>query len=96
VRLHLHLGPAVEVDLVGEEASLGWTGLDGLRHHAALSLPSQLLWSAVRGRADPPLGWYSPRFGVKEPITTLVGVGEDVDHPLLTSLAFETPAGSDG
>jgi hypothetical protein len=40
----------------------------------------------------PPLGWYSPAFGEKEPSTTLVGIGTtpgDGAH-LLTKLQFHT------
>ena len=36
-------------------------------------LPSGLTWTAHHGESDPPLGWYSPRFGAKVPSTTLVG-----------------------
>jgi hypothetical protein len=40
-----------------------------------MRLPKTLDWSAVRSRTEPPLGWYSPRFGAKLPIVTLVGKG---------------------
>ena len=40
-----------------------------------MRLPQQLEWSGVRGRTDPPLGWYSPYFGAKLPILALVGTG---------------------
>ena len=42
---------------------------------ALMRLPEELAWSAVRGQTDPPLGWYSPCFGAKLPIVTLVGKG---------------------
>jgi hypothetical protein len=40
-----------------------------------MRLPAGLAWSAHRGETDPVLGWYSPRFGVRVPVTTLVGEG---------------------
>ncbi|MFG3028630.1 alginate lyase family protein [Streptomyces sp. NPDC048253] len=74
VRLAFHLGPAIAADLVGNRARLTWTR-DGEDRSAALDLPGQLSWRAHRGESDPPLGWYSPGFGRKEPTTTLVGTG---------------------
>ena len=40
-----------------------------------MRLPEGLDWSAVRGQTEPPLGWYSPCFGARLPIVTLVGRG---------------------
>lgn len=74
VQLAFHLGPAIAADLVGNRAQLTWTR-DGEDRSAALDLPGQLSWRAHRGESDPPLGWYSPGFGRKEPTTTLVGSG---------------------
>lgn len=74
VRLVFHLGPAVTADLVGSLAVLTWTR-DGEDRSAVLDLPGELSWRAHRGESDPPLGWYSPGFGRKEPATTLVGTG---------------------
>ncbi|MEL3950754.1 MULTISPECIES: heparinase II/III family protein [Streptomyces] len=74
VRLAFHLGPAIAVDLVGNWAVLTWTR-EGEVRSAVLDLPGQLNWRAHRGESDPPLGWYSPGFGRKEPATTLVGTG---------------------
>ncbi|MFF3207404.1 alginate lyase family protein [Streptomyces sp. NPDC002962] len=74
VRLAFHLGPAVAADLVGNRAQLTWTR-DGEDRSAALELPGELNWRAHRGESDPPLGWYSPGFGRREPATTLVGTG---------------------
>ncbi|MEV0120446.1 alginate lyase family protein [Streptomyces sp. NPDC050703] len=73
-RLAFHLGPAVTADLVGSRAVLSWTR-DGEDRSAVLELPGELTWRAHRGETDPPLGWYSPGFGRKEPATTLVGTG---------------------
>ncbi|ADI12667.1 hypothetical protein SBI_09549 [Streptomyces bingchenggensis BCW-1] len=74
VHLAFHLGPAIAADLVGSRAVLIWTR-DGEDRSAVLDLPGQLSWRAHRGETDPPLGWYSPGFGRKEPATTLVGTG---------------------
>ncbi|MFJ4716341.1 alginate lyase family protein [Streptomyces sp. NPDC088785] len=74
VRLAFHLGPAVAADLVGGRAVLTWIH-EGEGRSAVLDLPGQLSWRAHRGESDPPLGWYSPGFGRKEPTTTLVGTG---------------------
>ncbi|MFE1441738.1 alginate lyase family protein [Streptomyces sp. NPDC058739] len=74
VRLAFHLGPAITADLAGERAVLTWTR-DGEDRSATLDLPAQLTWSAHRGESEPPLGWYSPGFGRKEPATTLIGTG---------------------
>jgi hypothetical protein len=73
--LFWHLGPEVTVTLSGCAADLRWHDPTGLQQ-ARLELPRELTWSAHRGETDPPLGWYSPRFGVRVPATTLVGVGE--------------------
>ncbi|MGW1764542.1 alginate lyase family protein [Streptomyces sp. NPDC002073] len=75
VRLAFHLGPAISAELVGNRAVLTWTR-DGEDRSAVLDLPGQLSWRAHRGESDPPLGWYSPGFGRKEPATTLVGTGQ--------------------
>ncbi|MFF0428774.1 alginate lyase family protein [Streptomyces sp. NPDC004520] len=74
VRLAFHLGPAVSAELVGNRAELTWTR-DGEDRSAVLDLPGELTWRAHRGETEPPLGWYSPGFGRKEPATTLVGTG---------------------
>jgi hypothetical protein len=89
VRLHLHLGPAVTTELEDDRAELAWTGADGVRRHATLHLPPTLGWSEHRGEIDPPLGWYSPRFGARQPIVTLVGLGAGSDFPFVTSLTFD-------
>jgi hypothetical protein len=73
-----HLGPAVEVDLEGSVAQLQWASSPGLRR-ATFHLPDALRWSAHHGELDPILGWYSPRFGLREPTTTLVGIGSCSD-----------------
>ncbi|MFC8125785.1 alginate lyase family protein [Streptomyces sp. NPDC057302] len=73
-RLAFHLGPAITADLAGNRAELTWTR-DGEDRSAVLDLPGQLNWRAHRGESDPPLGWYSPGFGRKEPSTTLIGTG---------------------
>ncbi|PRX45635.1 heparinase II/III-like protein [Prauserella shujinwangii] len=89
-RLAFHLGPRVEAELTGHSARLAWTG-DGTRYTADLTLPAELSWTAHRGEADPPLGWYSPGFGRKEPATTLLGTGRvGGPDPLITVLRPRT------
>ncbi|MFD5776098.1 heparinase II/III family protein [Streptomyces fungicidicus] len=89
VRLAFHLGPAVTADLTGNRALLTWTR-DGEDRSAVLDLPAQLSWRAHRGESDPPLGWYSPGFGRREPATTLVGTGFTVGtQGFTTVLGFQ-------
>lgn len=73
VRLAFHLGPAVDALLDGHHAILRWATPRGGERGAVMALPEALRWSTFRGSRDPVLGWYSPRFGTKVPITTLVG-----------------------
>jgi hypothetical protein len=94
LRLAWHLGPAVEVSLRGDEAELVW-GAGPTERRARLRLPEQLSWSAHRGETDPVLGWYSPRFGVRLPSTTLVGSGSWAGAlTLRTALALADVAGA--
>ncbi|HEX4687109.1 MAG TPA: alginate lyase family protein [Nocardioides sp.] len=94
VSLAFHLGPEVEAVLEGSHASLRWPRPEGGIGRAELALPDALQWSATRGQSDPPSGWYSPAFGQRVPITTLVGTGHVHGHLVLrTELVFrETPA----
>ncbi|HET6666186.1 MAG TPA: alginate lyase family protein [Intrasporangium sp.] len=88
IRMAYHLGPAVDVELSGTHAELGWVSPRGLVQ-AGLQLPKQLSWSAHRAETNPILGWYSPRFGEKVPTWTLVGSGQlDGSLCLWTTLAF--------
>ncbi|MFG2949439.1 heparinase II/III family protein [Streptomyces adustus] len=88
VRLAFHLGPAITADLVGNRARLTWTR-DGEDRSAELDLPGELNWQAHRGASEPPLGWYSPGFGRKEPATTLLGTGfADGRREFITVLRF--------
>ncbi|MCM8556109.1 alginate lyase family protein [Streptomyces sp. STCH 565 A] len=89
VRLAFHLGPAVAAHLAGSRAVLTWSR-DGEERSALLDLPGRLSWRAHRGESDPPLGWYSPGFGRREPATTLVGTGfTDGTERFTTVLAFD-------
>ncbi|MPZ79814.1 MAG: heparinase [Actinophytocola sp.] len=84
-RLSYHLGPAIEVELDGTTARLTWPG-----HTAELHLPAGLDWSAHRGETNPPLGWYSPGFGRREPAWTVLGSGRvRGGDTLLTLLRFD-------
>ncbi|WP_433167820.1 alginate lyase family protein [Kribbella sp. CA-247076] len=70
VRMAWHLGPDVTVALDGATGRLEWPS-----GSAVVELPAGLSWTAHSGCDDPLLGWYSPRFGRKVPITTLIGTG---------------------
>ncbi|MBU6533592.1 alginate lyase family protein [Streptomyces sp. NPDC057245] len=96
VRLAFHLGPAVTADLAGSRAVLTWNR-DGEERSAVLDLPGRLSWRTHRGETGPPLGWYSPGFGRKEPATTLVGTGfADGAHEFTTVLKFNGLNGFNG
>ena len=71
--LAYHLGPAVAIRLAGCTAELTWASTDGIPERASLALPPELSWMAHRGEENPPLGWYSPAFGVRLPTTALLG-----------------------
>lgn len=75
VRLAFHLGPSLESRLDGHRATLTWARPHGASMTASLTLAPELTWTEHRGATNPPLGWYSPCFGAKMPITTLVGTG---------------------
>jgi hypothetical protein len=74
VRMAFHLGPTIGVGLEGHNARLTWATPSGAGS-ATMTLPSGLQWTTHRAEQGPMLGWYSERFGVKEPTTTLLGVG---------------------
>jgi hypothetical protein len=83
-RLAFHIGPEVDCFLDGSLGELSWqTGIGQWR--AVMRLPEQFHWSAVRGQMEPPLGWYSPCFGARLPIVTLVGQGVIASGARLTT-----------
>ncbi len=85
-RLAYHLGPQVMAALDGNTATLSW-----LDRTAELALPGDLTWTVHRGEENPPLGWYSPSFGRREPATTLIGTGRaggGRPGPFITVLRF--------
>jgi hypothetical protein len=67
-RLLFHLHPDIACTLEGNTAVLRVDG-ESMR----VDLPAALAWQAVRASEAPMLGWYSPRYGVKQPATTLAG-----------------------
>jgi hypothetical protein len=83
-RLAFHIGPQVDCYLDGVVAQLSWDTGDG-RRRATVRLPETLSWEAVSGQANPPLGWYSPCFGARIPITTLIGSGRIAGGVRLTT-----------
>lgn len=88
-RLAFHLGPTVGCRLDGVRARLRWEQGERVCE-ALLLLPDELDWTAVRGQSNPPMGWYSPSFGVKIPSTSLLGAGILVaGTSLITELRFE-------
>lgn len=97
-RLAFHLHPEVACDLRGHVAALSWPADgSGSRGTATLTLPPGLRWSAHRGEVDPILGWYSARFGEKEPATLLLGCGAVLPGQVLRSrIAFAPGAGASG
>jgi len=74
VQLAFHLGPEIACALLENSAVLRWQRL-GEAREAALTLPPELDWRMHRGEMNPPLGWYSTRFGARVPSTTLIGSG---------------------
>jgi len=82
-RLAFHLGPDIDARMVGQNVELTWP--DGLStRNANLLLPDGLSWSLLRGETDPVLGWYSSRFGAKQPAWAVIGQGT------CTRTAFDT------
>ncbi len=73
-RLALHLGPDIDAHMVGQNVQLTWSNGSSMRN-ADLCMPSGLSWSLTRGQTDPVLGWYSSRFGEKQPAWTVLGEG---------------------
>ena len=94
-RLAFCLHPDVRCDLHGHVAALSWEGGDGQgRRAATLTLPPEMRWAAHRGETGPILGWYSARFGHKEPTTLLLGQGRLAPGQVLRSrIAFVPAAG---
>jgi Heparinase II/III-like protein/Heparinase II/III N-terminus len=73
-RLAFHLGPAIDARMAEGGLELAWSHGTSTRG-ATLALPEGLSWSLTRGATAPALGWYSPRFGEKQPAWALVGEG---------------------
>ncbi len=73
-RVAFLLGPAVDAQMAGCDVALAWTE-SGSEKWAALSLPEGLSWTLTRGGTQPLVGWYSPRFGEKQPTWALMGEG---------------------
>ena len=73
-RLALHLGPDIDARMVGQTVQLTWAN-GASPQSASLCVPNGLSWSLTRGQTDPVLGWYSGRFGEKQPAWTVIGEG---------------------
>jgi hypothetical protein len=74
VRLAFHLGPHMQARMIGHSVELNWS-LDTNSGSATLFLPVGPSWSLSRGETDPVLGWYSSRFGEKQPAWAVIGEG---------------------
>lgn len=87
-RLAFNLHPDVACDLREGYAELSWEAADG-RRRASLALPRCLRWSVHQGETNPILGWYSARFGHKQPAPLLLGTGSVAPgRPLRSRVAF--------
>ncbi len=73
-RLAFHFGPDIRARMVDQGVELTWSN-DTSTRSAELHLPTGPSWSLSRGEVDPVLGWYSSRFGVKQPTWAIVGEG---------------------
>jgi Heparinase II/III-like protein/Heparinase II/III N-terminus len=73
-RVAFHLGPDIDAQMVGHGVDLNWSESASTRS-ATLTLPNGPSWSLSKGAADPILGWYSSRFGEKQPAWTVIGEG---------------------
>lgn len=73
-RLSFHLGPKIHVQLGISIAELNYMQ-SGTDRRFFFELPNKLEWSVAQGETDPPLGWYSARFGSKQPSNSLIGSG---------------------
>ena len=73
-RLAFHFGPDIQARLVESTIGLTWSSGASTRS-ATLSLPDGPTWSLTRGGTDPVLGWYSSRFGEKQPTWAVIGEG---------------------
>ena len=73
-RLALHLGPDLDAHQIGDKVELTWSN-GGSAHRATIRVAQELSWSLLKGQTDPVVGWYSSRFGEKQPTWTLIGEG---------------------
>ena len=69
VQCYWHFSEACDVAL--QDAALIATN-EGITIKLSISDP-HMKFEIARGKADPPIGWVSRRFGVKVPTTTAVG-----------------------
>ena len=94
-RLAFHFGPDIHARLVESTIELTWSSGASTRS-ATLSLPDGPSWSLARGGTDPVLGWYSSRFGEKQPTWAVIGEGAcsgTGSDTLATVLQFDSVGG---
>jgi hypothetical protein len=85
----LHVHPEREVQCDGASVTIRGTG-----YCVQVQCPAGLTVRVARGEVAPPLGWYSPRFGVKEPCATICASGRVEPATPMTTLLTITPAGT--
>ena len=87
VELLLHVHPDRRVVVDGTTARVYGTG-----YCLHIQFPAELTLRSACGELDPPLGWYSPRLGVKMPCTTLCASGRVEPHTNMTTWLSIEPA----
>ena len=85
VRLSWHLGPGGHRSPHRARGRAALAGPTAAHGGPSSCCRASSTWSAHRGETDPPLGWYSPRFGVRVPTTTLVGAARGTGTLTLTT-----------
>ncbi len=87
IELLLHVHPDRRVVVDGTIARVYGTG-----YCLCIQFPATLALRSACGEEDPPLGWYSPRLGVKMPCTTLCASGRSAPHTTMTTWLALEPA----
>jgi hypothetical protein len=84
--LAFHFGPAVNCQLVPGKVRLNWPN-----GSAELVLPPALNWTLHRAQTNPPLGWFSSSFDIKQPSYSVLGTGRlRTGDRLISRLAMRT------
>ncbi len=71
-RIRFHFAPFVSIRNLGLPGD--WMAEQpGAPRRLCIKVDDRWAWHAIKGQDHPPLGWYSPALGRKEPATTLEG-----------------------